>query len=134
MCNRYVSPDEASIERAWHIGRHNQPKWPANVYPRALGPFLRGNANAHRELVVGVWGLIPAWAKTSKLTYATNNARSEELSDKPTFRDAWKKVKGASFQRCPSTSPIGNRVAIFGGAFTVPMGTLGAWLACGTHG
>ena len=64
MCNRYVAPDEASIERAWHIGRHNQPKWAAEVYPRALGPFMRANANAPRESVVGVWGLIPAWAKT----------------------------------------------------------------------
>lgn len=95
MCNRYVSPDEASIERAWHIGRHNQRQWAAEVYPRTLGPFLRANANAPRELVVGVWGLIPAWAEIPKLTYATNNARSEELSDKPTFRDAWKKG-----QRC----------------------------------
>jgi hypothetical protein len=23
MCGRYVSPDIASIERAWHIGRSN---------------------------------------------------------------------------------------------------------------
>lgn len=59
MCNRYVSPDEAAMERAWHIGRHNQPKWAREVYPRALGPFLRAKANAPYELVVGVWGLIP---------------------------------------------------------------------------
>ena len=95
MCNRYVSPDEAAMERAWHIGRHNQPKWAREVYPRALGPFLRAKASAPYDLVVGVWGLIPAWAKTARLAYATNNARSEELSDKPTFRDAWKKG-----QRC----------------------------------
>lgn len=95
MCNRYVSPDEAAMERAWHIGRHNQPKWASEVYPRALGPFLRAKANTPCELVVGVWGLIPAWAKTARLAYATNNARSEELSDKPTFRDAWK-----NGQRC----------------------------------
>jgi len=60
MCNRYVAPDEAAIERAWHIGRHNQPKWAAEVYPRALGPFLRGQG----ELIVGTWGLIPPWATT----------------------------------------------------------------------
>ena len=23
MCGRHVSPDEAAIEREWHIGRHN---------------------------------------------------------------------------------------------------------------
>jgi putative SOS response-associated peptidase YedK len=91
MCNRYVSPDEADMERAWHIGRHNQPKWASEVYPRALGPFLRGQGG----LIVGSWGLIPPWAKSPKLTYSTNNCRSEEAAAKPTFRDAWRRG-----QRC----------------------------------
>jgi hypothetical protein len=24
MCGRYVSPDEAGMQRAWHIGRQNR--------------------------------------------------------------------------------------------------------------
>jgi SOS response associated peptidase (SRAP) len=36
------------------------------------------------------WGLIPHWAKDSKLQYSTFNARSEEFTTKPTFKDAWK--------------------------------------------
>ena len=95
MCNRYVSPDEAAMERAWHIGRHNQPKWAAEIYPRAPGPFVRSTPSGKLELIVGTWGLIPPWAKTPKLTYATNNCRSEEAAAKPTFRDAWRKE-----QRC----------------------------------
>jgi putative SOS response-associated peptidase YedK len=35
------------------------------------------------------WGLIPHWAKDSKLQYATINARSEDFRTKPAFRDAW---------------------------------------------
>ena len=42
MCNRYVSPDQAAIERFWHIGGRNPPRWWApEVYPRAQGPFIR---------------------------------------------------------------------------------------------
>src|SRR5947208_5392931 len=36
------------------------------------------------------WGLIPHWAKDDKLQYSTFNARSEDFTTKPTFRDAWK--------------------------------------------
>jgi putative SOS response-associated peptidase YedK len=36
------------------------------------------------------WGLIPHWAKDDKLQYSTFNARAEEFTTKPAFRDAWK--------------------------------------------
>ena len=41
------------------------------------------------------WGLIPHWAKDVKLQYSTFNARAEEFTTKPAFRDAW--TRG---QRC----------------------------------
>lgn len=96
MCNRYVSPDEAEIERFWHIGRRNQ--WPVQleIFPRAHGPFIRPRKDAAEpELVVGQWGLIPAWAKSAKLTYSTNNARFEELTQKASYKQSW-----ARGQRC----------------------------------
>jgi len=90
MCNRYVSPDQAAIERFWHIGRHNQPQWAREIFPRAPGPFVRLGASApERELVVGQWGLIPWFAKTAKLTYSTNNARSEEIATKASYKQSW---------------------------------------------
>ncbi len=92
--NRYVSPDEADLERVWHVGAHDH--WRVgSIFPRKLGPCIRAGANGGRELVVGQWGLIPFFAKTPKLTYQTNNARSEELAVKATFRDPWKRG-----QRC----------------------------------
>lgn len=99
MCNRYVSPDEAAIERAWNIGARNPLRWWAggSVFPRSAGPFIRAARAAEhaRELVVGQWGLIPWFAKAPKLAYATNNARSEELAGKATFKAPW-----ARGQRC----------------------------------
>ena len=41
------------------------------------------------------WGLLPHWAKDEKISYSTFNARSEDFTTKPAFRDAWKRG-----QRC----------------------------------
>lgn len=93
MCNRYVTPDEAAIERYWHIGRDNNPwRGQKEIFPRGLGPFIRPapeSGEHERELVVGQWGLIPWFAKTAKLTYSTNNARFEEISSKASFKHPW---------------------------------------------
>lgn len=95
MCNRYTSPAEADIERAWHIGRHNPLRWWDEVlHPRGKGPFIR-QASEERVLMVGQWALIPPWAKDPKLKFSTNNARSEEVAEKASYRDAWRRG-----QRC----------------------------------
>ena len=41
------------------------------------------------------WGLLPHWAKDEKISYSTFNARAEEFTTKPAFRDAWRRG-----QRC----------------------------------
>jgi putative SOS response-associated peptidase YedK len=41
------------------------------------------------------WGLLPHWAKDEKIAYSTFNARAEEFTAKPAFRDVWKRG-----QRC----------------------------------
>ena len=103
MCTKYVSADDAAIERFWQI-RPGQ-SWPGReLFPRAQGPFIRriaaGGPEA-RECVIGQWGLIPSFAKEAKLPYSTFNARFEELTDKASYRVPW--LKG---QRCiiPATS------------------------------
>lgn len=97
MCNRYVSPTGARIEREWSIS--GRTPWPGGgVYPRSPGPFIRRARNDtgySRELVVGQWGLIPWFAKAAKLPYSTNNARSEELAAKASYKHPW-----ARAQRC----------------------------------
>src|SRR3546814_1860630 len=91
MGNRYVTPSQAEIERFWHIGNRNQPRWwEAAVHPRAAGPFVRAH-DIGRELVVGQWALIPHFAKSAKLPYQTNNARSEELASKASYRQPWQR-------------------------------------------
>ena len=93
MCNRYVSPEAGDIERYWHLRPGKT--WPVTpVFPRSQGPFIRAaRGTGERELVVGQWGLIPWFAKMPKLTYSTNNARSEELGSKATFKHPWSQGK-----------------------------------------
>lgn len=97
MCNRYLSPSGADIESMWQL--HGGNPWAGGgVFPRSTGPFVRRareDAGYSRELVLGQWGLIPWFAKTSKLTYSTNNARSEELAAKASYKAPW-----ARGQRC----------------------------------
>lgn len=93
MCNRYVSAEAGDIERYWHTGSR-QPWRGGEIFPRRPGSFIRpARDSSDLELVVGQWGLIPWFAKTLTLTYSTNNARSEELAQKATYRDPWKHGK-----------------------------------------
>lgn len=62
------------------------------------GPVHPAGERGHRfrrELIVGQWALVPWFAKTAKLPYATVNARSEELEAKASFKHPW-----ARGQRC----------------------------------
>lgn len=103
MCTRYVTPSQAAIEREWSLGRRHSPAWERPVfgrelYPRAEGPFIRRTREqvAHgRELATGRWGLIPPFAATPDVKFATWNARSEDMTRKASFKDAW-----ARGQRC----------------------------------
>jgi putative SOS response-associated peptidase YedK len=97
MCTRYISPDVAAIERQWHIGRA-QPWSGGEIFPRAQGAFIRAQRDAvdvQRELVVGSWGLIPWFSQTPQVSYSTQNARSEELARKASYKQPWSRG-----QRC----------------------------------
>ena len=98
MCNRYEVPPRSAIENAWAVQQAAPQDWDAVLFPRGTGPFVRrarDDAGYSRELVTGQWGLIPWFAKEPKLKYPTNNARSEELADKASYKHPW-----ARGQRC----------------------------------
>lgn len=97
MCNRYVPPEVAEVERFWHIGRHNSNPWRGGeVFPRRLGPFIRAapdKVEPAREMVLGQWGLVPWFAKAAKLAYSTNNCRSESMATAASFKHSWQHGK-----------------------------------------
>lgn len=105
MCNRYNTPRENEIERMLRVGSKNPIRWwDEVVFPRGTGAFVRraqDDAGYSRELLAGTWGLIPWFAKEPRLKYPTNNARSEELAQKASYKHPW-----ARGQRCiiPATT------------------------------
>lgn len=91
MCNLYGSTKVAGIRKHWRP--RNDLDWDGGVVaPRKPGPFIRrarDEAGYEREMVVGRWGLIPWFSKTSDIKFATNNARSEELTEKASYKHPW---------------------------------------------
>lgn len=98
MCNRYQSPRETEIERAFALGRQAPNRWwKPHVTPLALGPYIKPGG----EIEIGQWGMIPRSSKTRRPMTAdgkpmsTNNARRETLAKSWTFAPAWR-----AGQRC----------------------------------
>jgi putative SOS response-associated peptidase YedK len=92
MCGRYVSPDDAALERLWRIHRQNWrlPRAVYNVAPTTIVPIIQVDVEGEYSLEGARWGLVPHWWKQDKLPGMTFNARSEEAAQKPTWRDALK--------------------------------------------
>ena len=62
-----------------------------NIAPTTQIPVLR-YLDSQRRFDMMRWGLVPTWSKEIG-TWATFNARSEELAGKPTYRGAWKAAR-----------------------------------------
>lgn len=61
-----------------------------NIAPSQPIAAVRQEAvEASRELVLLRWGLVPYWAKDTKIGYKLINARSETVAEKPSFRQAF---------------------------------------------
>jgi putative SOS response-associated peptidase YedK len=89
MCGRYVSPEQAEIERFWHMGRHSPNPFGRryNVSPTQIIPILRlDRSTGEIEVVNARWGLIPAWWKDARPPRTSHNARAEEAATKPMWK------------------------------------------------
>jgi len=97
MCGRFVSPDEAAIERAFDLGRRSYPHPFArryNVFPTDTIAFLCLPLDAEElELAPGRWGFVPHWWKEAKLPRLSHIARVEEAAGKPMWREAWARAR-----------------------------------------
>jgi putative SOS response-associated peptidase YedK len=91
MCGRYAisSSRLPRIERALGIELPEvQPHY--NIAPTQTVPVVRTTEDGGYELVKMRWGLIPAWSKEPRTSYATFNARAETVATKPAFRAAYR--------------------------------------------
>jgi putative SOS response-associated peptidase YedK len=95
MCGRYVSPDDAAIEREFNLVR-TEWKFPAsyNVAPTQLVPVVR-TVDGERRGSLLRWGLIPFFARGVPPKYSTINARIENVQTAASYRGLWNRG-----QRC----------------------------------
>jgi len=90
MCGRYVTRNEAAIERYFNLIKVRDPLTDRfNVAPTQGVPVVR-LIDGERVMSNMHWGLIPFWAKDKKIGYKTINARAETVATKPAFRAAYK--------------------------------------------
>jgi putative SOS response-associated peptidase YedK len=94
MCGRYVSPEQASIERAWQVRRSSGLDFVRrfNVQPTTAVPLLMLEEGS-LALTAARWGLIPHWWKQDKPPTFTINARLEEAAGKPMWRDPMRRAR-----------------------------------------
>ena len=83
----------------WTAGAVPQSPWPVETYPGYLAPLLMqassGDAptSGRCDIRLARFGLVPRWcrdaAHASVVSRGTYNARTETVTDKPSFRSAW---------------------------------------------
>lgn len=96
MCGRFAQyTDPRKLARWFEISETQIRVFDArhryNLAPTQPVLAVRLDADGQRELVSLTWGLLPFWAKASKLPYSTINARAETVADKPTYRQPFRK-------------------------------------------
>ncbi len=102
MCGRYANfldeqdlLDEFAVAEAAHDARLLPPSW--NIGPMQLAPIVTlapvdrdaGDVPRKRRLIAARWGLVPTWAKDASVGAKMFNARSETITEKPSFRAAF---------------------------------------------
>ena len=89
MCGRYVvAYDPQTLVSGFSLTRI-QPfdrRW--NVAPQSAVPVVYETKAGERVAELMRWGLVPHWAKDLTIGAKLNNARSEGLANKPSFRQA----------------------------------------------
>src|ERR1035441_7984051 len=91
MCGRYrLSRRKQLIQE--YFDTTDEVDWEPryNIAPsQSAGIIRQDRAKPERRFSLARWGLIPYWAKDSSIGYKLINTRSETVSGKPAFREAF---------------------------------------------
>jgi putative SOS response-associated peptidase YedK len=90
MCGRFaLYSDPFSLARHFKADAPPELRPRYNVAPTQSIPIVR-EESGKRRIALARWGLIPHWAKDTKIGYHTINARAETVAEKPAFRNAFR--------------------------------------------
>ena len=138
MCAHYEAPDLNSYPEFF---KASPPKGlvRTDIWPGYESAFIRrpreadagDEAVSNREVVRGIFGLVPHWSKDLKGAKRTYNARSETVAEKPSFRDAWRAGQHCIIPAAAIYEPdwrsgkaISTRIGLGDGE---PLGIAGLW-------
>jgi putative SOS response-associated peptidase YedK len=90
MCGRFAfySPHEA-VTRLFGVVEAPPIEPCYNIAPTRVIASVR-EAGGPREIAMLSWGLVPSWAKDRSIGARMINARAETLTEKPSFRNAYR--------------------------------------------
>ncbi len=91
MCGRYsITTAPEALRRLFAVGDmlNLEPRY--NMAPMQTAPVIR-DRNGQRHMDRLRWGLVPSWAPDESRAASLINGRSETISEKPAFRDAYAK-------------------------------------------
>ncbi len=96
MCGRFtLTSTPELLARRFGLGEAPAGLVPRfNIAPSQDVATIRARENGTRVLEMRRWGLVPSWARDPKIGNRMINARSETVSEKPAFREAYRS------QRC----------------------------------
>ena len=98
MCANYqASVDLLRLQRYFQVDIEKLPPFEREVYPVRPAPFVRlaRDGTGERRIDLGLFGLLPFFAKEKTFGRRTYNARTETVENLPSFKHAW-----ARGQRC----------------------------------
>src|SRR5688572_23465121 len=92
MCGRFTNKAKPEqVEKEFKLGRINpnlfQPRF--NIAPAQMIDVVF-EPETERIISQLKWGLVPCWAKDESIGNKLINARAETVSEKPSFREAFK--------------------------------------------
>lgn len=130
MCGRYEIHNSPQMLMLYFLLAEEPTAYSnADVRPTNEAPIIRVR-DGKRLALPARWGLIPSWAKDATIAQQTFNARAETLSEKPSFRSAfrrrrcivpmsaffeWRAIAGQKKkEKLRFASPDGNPLAVAG--------------------
>jgi putative SOS response-associated peptidase YedK len=141
MCGRYViAYDPQTLVSGFSVTRIQPFDRRFNVAPQSAVPVVYETKDGERVAELMRWGLVPHWAKDLSIGAKLNNARSEGMADKPSFRQAvrrrrcilpasgfyeWQPITGADGK--PAKQP--HYISPRGAPFFAMAGLFEAWRA-----
>ncbi|MBD2580429.1 SOS response-associated peptidase [Oscillatoria sp. FACHB-1406] len=93
MCGRFTQTHSAeSLARTFQLADIPQQAPRYNIAPtQTVSAVIHSEGTTERSFKSFHWGLIPSWAKDTRIASKLINARSETVAEKPSFRSAFRR-------------------------------------------